>query len=131
MSFYICDILGHYGLCCSLFWFEWIWMTETWTREHSCAQLPLLPKLLCPLLSPLGCAFQRLVIHTAVTVHILELFPLPASLALSLCSQTPICLDTDHNTQALGLIIWLSLVPLLHCCTFKVCFLHCTLSPWL
>lgn len=64
-----------------LLWFEWIGMTETWTRENNCAQLPLLPKLLCPLLSPLDCAFQRLVIHTAVTVHILELCPLPASLA--------------------------------------------------
>ncbi len=44
-------------------------------------QLPLLPKLLCPLLSPLGCAPQRLEIHTAVTVHILEPFPHPASRA--------------------------------------------------
>lgn len=43
----------------------------------------------------LGCVFQRLAIHTAVTEHILELFPLPV------LTNTPICLDTDHNTQAL------------------------------
>lgn len=87
-------------------------MTETWTRENSCAQLPLLPKLLCSLLPPLGCAFSETCNpHTAVTVHIFELFPLLASLALSLCSQTPhiLYLDTDHNTQALSLIIGLCL----------------------
>lgn len=56
-----------------------------------------LPKLLCPLLYPLDCAFQRPVIHTAVTVHILELFPLPASLApLSVLTNPHM---PDHRLQ--------------------------------
>lgn len=41
-------------------------------------------KLLCPLLSPLCCALQIVVIYAAVTVHILELLALPAFLTLSL-----------------------------------------------
>lgn len=103
-------------------------MTETW---NSCAQLPLLPKLLCPLLSPLGQAFQRLVIHTAVTVHILELFPLPASLApLPVFTNPQMPARRSQYTKALSLIIRLSLVCLVHCCTFKSVFLHHTLPPF-
>lgn len=41
-------------------------------------------KLLCPLLSPLCCALQIVVIYAAMTVHILELLALPAFLTLSL-----------------------------------------------
>lgn len=85
------------GCVASLLWVEWKGMTET--KGNSCAQLLRQPKPLCPLLSPSGCAFQRVVIHPAVTVHILELFPLPASPNPSPCVRT----DTDHNTPTFNL----------------------------
>lgn len=110
-------------MCCFLLWLEWIGMTETWTRENSCAQLPLMPELLCSLLPPLGCAFSETCNpHTAVTVHIFELFPLLASLAVSLCSQTPPHTVPGHRSQHTSFKPHNWVVPLLHCCTIKVYF---------